>query len=131
MQEVRSHEILTTLILNLQESSPEYFANLFISKLIHIYFNHSISRFFPVFFNLLLCFPCTFSYFLLRKAASCSRYMHCYSRKLEFNSNLGLNNSPSLFRSLSIYILQPPFHVIHRLHLQFFIRAIILWPVSA
>ena len=40
MQEVRSHEILTTLILNLQESSPEYFADLFISKLIHIYFNH-------------------------------------------------------------------------------------------
>ena len=41
--------------------------------------------------------PCAFLYFPLRKAASCSKYTYCHSRKLEFFSNLGSDNSPSLF----------------------------------
>ena len=48
-------------------------------------------------FYLAFCSPRAFLYFPLRKAASCSKYTYCHSRKLEFLSNLGSDNSPSLF----------------------------------
>ena len=43
------------------------------------------------------CSPRAFLYFPLRKATSCSKYTYCHSRKLEFLSNLGSDNSPLLF----------------------------------
>ena len=48
-------------------------------------------------FYLAFCSPRAFSYFPLRKAASWSKYTYFHSRKLEFLSNLGSENSPSLF----------------------------------
>ena len=38
-----------------------------------------------------------FLYFSLSKAASCSRYTHCHSSKLEFLSNLGSENNPHYY----------------------------------
>ena len=38
-----------------------------------------------------------FLYFSLSKTASCSWYTHCHSSKLEFFSNLGLENSPHYY----------------------------------
>ena len=79
---------------------------------------------FPVHFTFF--FVChvlfTFSYFPLRKARSCSKYTHFHSRKLEFLSNLGTNNSLSFFWSLLTYWLaqftqlrKPLFCIIHPL----------------
>ena len=48
-------------------------------------------------FYLAFCSPRAFLYFPLRKAASCSKYTYCHSGKLQFLSNLGSDNSPSLF----------------------------------
>ena len=80
---------LIILILKLQEISPGYHADLFISR--------QICRFFPMFFYLVFCSPHAFLYFPFRKAASCSKYIYCHSHQLEFLSNLGSDNIPSLF----------------------------------
>ena len=56
-----------------------------------------------------------------KQAASCSGYIHCYSRKLEFLSNLGLNNilhffgAYQLIRLLNLPNSEPLFYVIHPL----------------
>ena len=48
-------------------------------------------------FYLAFCSPRAFLYFPLRKAASCSKYTYCHSRKLEFLYNLGSDNNLLLF----------------------------------
>ena len=54
-------------------------------------------------FYFAFCSPRAFFYFPLMEAASFSRYTYCHSRKLEFLSDLGLDNSPRLFWNLSTY----------------------------
>ena len=83
-------------------------------------FNYYIFSIFPVFFTFFFVSR-VFLYFSLSKAASCYRYTHCYSSKLEFLSNLGSENNPhyygayQLVNCLICLILQPIFCIIHPL----------------
>ena len=94
-----AHTRLIILILKLQENSPRYHADLFISRPTYniFLFNYQICGFFSSVFYFVICSPRAFLYFPLRKAASCSKYTYCHSGKLQFLSNLGSDNSPSLF----------------------------------
>ena len=94
-----THTIFIILILKLQENSPRCHADLFISRLTWNIFFCLIIRLagFSSVFYFVFCSPCAFLCFPLRKAASCSKYTYFHSRKLESLSNLGSDNSPSLF----------------------------------
>ena len=76
-------------------------------------------------FYLAFCSPRAFLYFPLRKAASCSKKTYYHSRKLEFLSNLGSKNSPSLLWAYQLTSLlnwtnlQPLFCIIHPLRYGF------------
>ena len=96
---------LIILILKFQETSPGCLADLFISRLIYniFLFNYCVFSFFSSVPYFVFCSSHAFLYFPLRKAASCCRYTYFHSGKLECYSNLGLNNSLSLFVSLSTY----------------------------
>ena len=98
-KEARSHGSYI-LILKLQEPSPGCLADLFVSRLIYnrLLFNHQIFRVFSVDFTL---FFVSHILFPPEKTASCSRYTHCHSHKLEFLSNLCSGNSHPLFLILS------------------------------
>ena len=48
---------------------------------------------------------CVFLYFSLSKAASCSRYTHFHSSKLEFVSNLGSENSAHYYGAYQLISL--------------------------
>ena len=89
IEEARSHGSFI-LIIKLQETYPGCFVDLFICRFINdmFQFNQQIFRLFPVFFTLFFVSR-VFLYFPLSKPASCSRYTHFHSRKLEFLSKLG------------------------------------------
>ena len=93
-----AHTGIIILILKLQEKDPGCYADLFISRLTYniFLFDYYICRFFQVFL-FYFWFPTCFSYFPLRKAASCSKYTYCHFCELEFLSNLCSGSSPSLF----------------------------------
>lgn len=90
-KETRSHRTYI-LILKLCGTSAgcQFFADLFISRLIHyiFLFNYQVFMIFPVFFNFLFVSLALFMFFNWTTASSC-KYTHCHYCVLELLSNLG------------------------------------------
>ena len=87
-------------------NSFRVFVDFFICRLIYdmFLFNYLIFSVFPVLFTFFFVSR-VFLHFSFSKATSCSRYIQCHSRKLEFLSNLGLENSPYHCRAYQLISL--------------------------